>query len=112
MKLELCTTDRIGLLSDVTRIFRENSLTVMRAEVTTRAGKAMNTFYVGDASGYPVDPKIIDSIRKEIGQTILKVKSTPQELNQAQQESPNRFLFRGLFKTKSFCNFGLVRSYS
>ncbi|XP_042756854.1 ACT domain-containing protein ACR4 isoform X1 [Lactuca sativa] len=112
LKLELCTTDRIGLLSDVTRIFRENSLTVMRAEVTTRAGKAMNTFYVGDASGYPVDPKIIDSIRKEIGQTILKVKSTPQELNQAQQESPNRFLFRGLFKTKSFCNFGLVRSYS
>ncbi|BBG94359.1 ACT domain repeat 4 [Prunus dulcis] len=26
LKLELCTTDRVGLLSDVTRIFRENSL--------------------------------------------------------------------------------------
>ncbi|KAF2325486.1 hypothetical protein GH714_029465 [Hevea brasiliensis] len=64
LKLELCTTDRIGLLSDVTRIFRENSLTVTRAEVTTRDGKAINTFYVRDASGYPVDAKTIDSIRQ------------------------------------------------
>ncbi|KAI3467210.1 hypothetical protein Pfo_023873 [Paulownia fortunei] len=112
LKLELCTTDRVGLLSDVTRIFRENSLTVTRAEVATRAGKAVNTFYVRDASGYPVDPKIIDSIRQTIGQTILRVKGSPEELNQAPQESPTRFLFGGLFKSRSFCNFGLVRSYS
>ncbi|XP_024991365.1 ACT domain-containing protein ACR4-like [Cynara cardunculus var. scolymus] len=112
LKLELCTTDRTGLLSDVTRIFRENSLTVTRAEVATRNGKAVNTFYVRDASGYPVDNKIIDSIRKEIGQTILKVKCNPHELIENRQESPTRFLFGGLFKSKSFCNFGLVRSYS
>ncbi|KAK6133965.1 hypothetical protein DH2020_032286 [Rehmannia glutinosa] len=87
LKLELCTTDRVGLLSDVTRIFRENSLTVTRAEVSTRAGKAVNTFYVRDASGYPVDPKIIDSIRQTIGQTILRVKGSPQE-SQVTQESP------------------------
>ncbi|KAK4410419.1 ACT domain-containing protein ACR4 [Sesamum angolense] len=97
LKLELCTSDRVGLLSDVTRIFRENSLTVTRAEVTTRAGKAVNTFYVRDASGYPVDPKIIDSIRQTIGQTILRVKGSPEESNQVPQESPTRFLFGGLF---------------
>ncbi|KAK9266766.1 hypothetical protein L1049_012654 [Liquidambar formosana] len=112
LKLELCTTDRVGLLSDVTRIFRENSLTVTRAEVTTRAGKAVNTFYVSDASGYPVDAKTIDSIRQGIGQTILHVKGCPEELKPAAQESPTRSLFGGLFKSKSFCNFGLVRSYS
>ncbi|MFS7993506.1 putative [Protein-PII] uridylyltransferase [Helianthus anomalus] len=112
LKLELCTTDRVGLLSDVTRIFRENSLQVTRAEVTTRGGKAVNTFYVRDASGYPVDSKIIDSIRKEIGQTILKVKLNPRDSDQSSQESPTRFLFGGLFKSKSFCNFGLIRSYS
>ncbi|XAR65312.1 [Protein-PII] uridylyltransferase [Bertholletia excelsa] len=112
LKLELCTTDRVGLLSDVTRIFRENSLTVTRAEVTTRGGKAVNTFYVCDASGYPVDAKIIDSVRQAIGQTILKVKGSPEEANQAPQESPSRFLFGGLFKSRSFCNFGLVKSYS
>ncbi|KAH8496361.1 hypothetical protein H0E87_019203 [Populus deltoides] len=112
LKLELCTTDRVGLLSDVTRIFRENSLTVTRAEVTTRAGKAVNTFYVSDASGYPVDAKTIDSIRQAIGQTILKVKGSPEELKPVSQESPTRFLFGGLFKSRSFVNFGLVRSYS
>ncbi|CAA0825565.1 ACT domain-containing protein ACR4 [Striga hermonthica] len=110
LKLELCTTDRVGLLSDVTRIFRESSLTVTRAEVSTRAGKAVNTFYVRDASGYPVDPKIIDSIRKTIGQTILRVKGAPEESNQ--ESSPTRFLFGGLFKSRSFCNFGSVKSYS
>lgn len=112
LKLELCTTDRVGLLSDVTRIFRENSLNVTRAEVTTRSGKAVNTFYVCDASGYPVDSKIIDSIRQAIGQTILQVKNNPEEANQNPQESPSRFLFGGLFKSRSFANFGLVKSYS
>ncbi|KAK6157793.1 hypothetical protein DH2020_012041 [Rehmannia glutinosa] len=101
LKLELCTTDRVGLLSDVTRIFRENSLTVTRAEVSTRAGKAVNTFYVRDASGYPVDPKIIDSIRQTIGQTILRVKGSPQE-SQVTQESPTRFLFGGLLSRDHF----------
>ncbi|CAF2060728.1 unnamed protein product [Brassica napus] len=46
LKLELCTKDRVCLLSNVTRIFRENSLTVTRAEVKTKGGKALNTFYV------------------------------------------------------------------
>ncbi|VFQ78038.1 unnamed protein product [Cuscuta campestris] len=113
LKLELCTTDRVGLLSDVTRIFRENSLSVTRAEVTTRGGKAVNTFYVRDASGYPVDSKIIESVRQTIGQTILQVKGTPRELSSSvPQESPTRSLFGGIFKSRSFCNFGLVRSYS
>ncbi|XP_056857493.1 ACT domain-containing protein ACR4 isoform X2 [Raphanus sativus] len=116
LKLELCTTDRVGLLSNVTRIFRENSLTVTRAEVKTKGGKALNTFYVSDASGYSIDAKTIDSIRQTIGQTILKVKSKPREQQQREkpssQESPTRFLFGGLFKSKSFVNFGLVRSYS
>lgn len=112
LKLELCTTDRVGLLSDVTRIFRENGLTVSRAEVTTRAGKALNVFYVCDSSGNPVDAKIIDSVRQTIGQTILKVKGNVGELNRVPQESATRFLFGGLFKSRSFCNLGLVRSYS
>ncbi|KAJ8774542.1 hypothetical protein K2173_016988 [Erythroxylum novogranatense] len=112
LKLELCTSDRVGLLSDVTRIFRENSLSVTRAEVTTRAGKALNTFYVRDASGYPVDSKTIDSIRQVIGQTILKVKGSPEESKTVSQDSTTRFLFGGLFKSRSFVNFGLVRSYS
>lgn len=112
LKLELCTSDRVGLLSDVTRIFRENSLTVTRAEVATKAGKAVNTFYVRDTSGYPVDSKTIEAIRQVIGQTILKVKGSPEDPKPGSEESPTRFLFGGLFKSRSFVNFKLVRSYS
>ncbi|KAL5723297.1 ACT domain-containing protein acr4 [Ranunculus cassubicifolius] len=108
LKLELCTTDRVGLLSDVTRIFRENSLSVTRAEVSTRAGKAINTFYVRDAAGNPVDPRIIDSIRQEIGQTILQVRGSC-EYSKSPPESATRFLFGGLFRSRSLVSFGLVK---
>jgi UTP:GlnB (protein PII) uridylyltransferase len=110
LKLELCTTDRVGLLSNVTRIFRENSLTVTRAEVTTKGGKAVNTFYVRGASGCNVDSKTIESIRQTIGNTILKVKGSSESVP---QDSPTRSsIFSGLFKSRSFVNFGLVKSYS
>ncbi|KAK7275024.1 hypothetical protein RIF29_16130 [Crotalaria pallida] len=112
LKLELCTTDRVGLLSDVTRIFRENSLTVTRAEVTTKGGKAVNTFYVRGASGCVVDSKTIESIRQAIGNTILQVKGCPDESKSVPQDSPTRSIFSGLFKSRSFVNFGLVKSYS
>ncbi|MED6144704.1 hypothetical protein PIB30_017973 [Stylosanthes scabra] len=75
IQLEFCGEDRVGLLSDVTRIFRENGLSVIRAEVTTRDSKAMNVFYVADAYGAPVKPETIEAVRKEIGFTILHVKN-------------------------------------
>ncbi|CAJ1941956.1 unnamed protein product [Sphenostylis stenocarpa] len=103
---------RVGLLSDVTRIIRENSLMVTRTEVTTKGGKAVNTFYVGGASGCPVESKIIESIHQAIGNTILKVKRKPEKLKPAPQDSPTRFLSGSLFKSKSHANFGLVKSYS
>ncbi|KAE9595690.1 putative [Protein-PII] uridylyltransferase [Lupinus albus] len=112
LKLELCTTDRVGLLSDVTRIFRENSLAVTRAEVTTKGDKAINTFYVRGASGCIVDSKTIESIRQAIGNTILQVKGCPNESKSVPQDSPTRSLFSGIFRSRSFVNFGLVKSYS
>lgn len=112
LKLELCTSDRVGLLTDVTRIFRENSLSVTRAEVTTTGGKAVNTFYVRDAAGNPVDAKTIDSIRQAIGLTVLQVKGTSENPKSLPQESPTRFLFGGLFRSKSLYNFSLIKPYS
>lgn len=109
LKLELCMGDRVGLLSDVTRIFRENSLNVTRAEVATRGGKAINTFYVGDAAGNPVDVKAIETIRQAIGSKVLQVKGDTEHSKSPPQESPTRFLFGGLFKSRTLYNFGLVR---
>lgn len=113
MELELCTEDRVGLLSDITRIFRENSLCIKRAEISTEGGKAKDTFYVTDVTGNPVDPKIIDSIRRQIGQSVLQVKHDDTTLS---PKSPHRttigFLFGSFFKARSFQNFKLIRSYS
>ncbi|RWW27837.1 hypothetical protein GW17_00007716 [Ensete ventricosum] len=73
IRLEFCCQDRVGLLSDVTRIFREYGLSVTQAEVTTIGSQAVNTFYVMDASGNPVQRHTIDAMRSQIGQTILHV---------------------------------------
>lgn len=107
LKLELSINDKVGLLSEVTRVFRENSLSVTRAEVSTRGDKAINTFYVRDASGNPVDTKTIDAVRNEIGRAALQVKDSP-DTAKSPPEYQSRFLFGGLFKSKSFCNFGLI----
>lgn len=78
LRLELCAKDRVGLLSEVTRILRENGLSVTRAGVTTIGEQAMNVFYVRDSSGNPVDIKTIEALRKEIGHTTMfNVKKVP-----------------------------------
>ncbi|KAG8063034.1 hypothetical protein GUJ93_ZPchr0003g16688 [Zizania palustris] len=111
LKLELSTGDRVGLLSDVTRIFRENGLMVTRAEVSTKGDKAVNTFYVRDAAGRSVvELKTLEAIRQEIGQTVLQVKGHPEHLKSPPQESPSRFLFSSLFRPRSLYSLGLIGS--
>ncbi|KAF5748686.1 putative amino acid binding protein [Tripterygium wilfordii] len=113
LELELYTDDRVGLLSDITRIFRENSLSIKRAEISTKGGKARDTFYVTDATGNPLDPKIIKSIRVEIGLTKLLVKRNSNCLPEPPEETTTMgSLFGSLFKVRNFQNFKLIRSYS
>ncbi|XP_068656176.1 ACT domain-containing protein ACR6-like isoform X2 [Aristolochia californica] len=107
LELELYTDDRVGLLSEITRIFRENGLSIMRAEISTKDGKAVDNFYVSDVSGNPVEAKTIESIHEQIDHSILRVKSPffPSK------DTATRFLFGSLF-TRSLQNFRLIRSYS
>ncbi|MCE3215338.1 hypothetical protein HAX54_001959 [Datura stramonium] len=88
VRLELCGDDRIGLLSDVTRIFRENGLSVSRAEVMTRGSQADSVFYVTDASGSQVITETIEAIQKQIGLTIVQVKD--DYLNSAPQQTARK----------------------
>ncbi|KAF8718909.1 hypothetical protein HU200_025228 [Digitaria exilis] len=73
VRLELRITDRRGLLAYVTRVFRENSLSVTHAEITTRGDMAMNVFHVTDVAGRPADPKTIDDVIQRIGTESLRV---------------------------------------
>ncbi|KAL9406882.1 hypothetical protein Peur_003854 [Populus x canadensis] len=113
VRLELCSEDRVGLLSDVTRIFRENGLSVTRAEVTTRGSQAVNVFYVTDSSGYPVKNETIEAVRKEIGLTMLHVNDDAHSKSPPQERG--LFSLGNIFRSRSekfLYNLGLIRSYS
>ncbi|XP_030527532.1 ACT domain-containing protein ACR6-like isoform X1 [Rhodamnia argentea] len=112
LELELCAEDRVGLLSDITRVFRENGLCIKRAEISTKDGKAKDTFYVSDVTGSPVDLRIIDSIRRQIGPSVLQVKHNPLLSPKQPQGTTAGFLFGNFFRTRNFQNFKLVRSAS
>ncbi|KAL2510369.1 ACT domain-containing protein ACR4 [Forsythia ovata] len=113
IRLELCSEDRVGLLSNVTRIFRENGFSVSRAEVTTRGTQAVNVFYVTDTSGYPVKSETIEAVRKEIGLTVLHVKDATHSTSPPHQTG--RFSLGNLFRSRSekfLSNLGLIKSCS
>eukprot|EP00850_Spirogloea_muscicola_P022871 SM000316S12286 [mRNA] locus=s316:42584:44463:+ [translate_table: standard] len=104
LRLELCTGDRVGLLSDVTRIFRDSGLSVTGADVATRDHKAVNVFYVTNASGEPVDMAVVEAMRQEIGQTVLQVKEAPKFAPSPPRESPpdrNQFSLAHLIRSQS-----------
>lgn len=119
VRLELYTTDRQGLLSNVTRTFRENGLNVVRAEISTAREMALNVFYVTDAAGHPVDPKIIEAVRERIGFSSLKVKDPPLIYQKETRDETTMvgaggavLLSLGSLVRRNLYNLGLIRSYS
>lgn len=78
MRLDVCTHNRTGLLSDVTRVFRENGLSISRAEVGMQDERAIGSFYVTDVSGEAVSEHTIEMVRSEIGGSVLVVNRSPR----------------------------------
>ncbi|KAI9381693.1 hypothetical protein POPTR_014G006700v4 [Populus trichocarpa] len=76
-RLDICTHNRMGLLSNVTRAFRENGLSISRAEIGTNGDRAVGSFYVTDASGYEANPQAIDEVKKEMGGSVVVVNKSP-----------------------------------
>ncbi|XP_008237545.1 PREDICTED: ACT domain-containing protein ACR1 isoform X2 [Prunus mume] len=73
LRLDLCAKNRMGLLSDITRVFRENGLSMSRIEIGTRGERAVGSIYVTDASGDEVNPNAVELVTKEIGESIIAV---------------------------------------
>ncbi|KAG0525481.1 hypothetical protein BDA96_06G060400 [Sorghum bicolor] len=115
LELEVRTGDRAGLLSDITRIFRENGLTIRRAEISSSGGEAVDTFYLSDPQGLPVEAKTIEAIRAQIGEATLRVKNNPFAAggDVAGGAGTTAFIFGNLFKFyRPFQSFSLVKLYS
>ena len=96
--------NRVGLLSDITRVLRENGLAVVRADVATQGEKAVNAFYVRDISGNEVDMGFIKSMKKEMGLTDLEVITTTttptRTIGNISPHERHRFSFGDLLKSK------------
>lgn len=89
IRLELWAENRVGLLSDITRVLRENGLAVVRADVATEGEKAVNAFYVRDISGNEeVDMELVESMKKQISPIVLQVTTTTE--THVRQTSPDR----------------------
>lgn len=109
--MELRAEDKVGLLSNITRIFRENGLCIKRAEISTENGEAINTFYVSEISRNNAEAETIESIKKQIGKASLTVKNLISPAK-SQETSASLFLFANFFKGYSFQKFRLIRSCS
>ncbi|KAL6659534.1 hypothetical protein ACP70R_003574 [Stipagrostis hirtigluma subsp. patula] len=118
VRLELCTPDRHGLLSDVTRTFRENGLLVAQAEVSTKGDLASNVFYVTDATGNAVDPSAIDAVRERVGMDCLVVKEEPRPQLYQKAGPDDRtgggigLVYLGNLVRRNLYNLGLIKSCS
>ncbi|OAY78562.1 ACT domain-containing protein ACR2 [Ananas comosus] len=75
VRIELCTENTAGLLSYITRVLRENGLTVAHADIATRGEKTRSVLYVRDISGNKVDMGIIESIKRELEPFAFQVRN-------------------------------------
>ncbi|KAJ8535471.1 hypothetical protein K7X08_023191 [Anisodus acutangulus] len=73
IRLELCANNRVGLLSDITGVLRENGLAVVRADIATEGETARNIFYLRDISGNNIDMKFGKSMKTEMGEIDVAV---------------------------------------
>ncbi|BBH05879.1 ACT domain repeat 1 [Prunus dulcis] len=87
LRLDLCAKNRMGLLSDITRVFRENGLSMSRIEIGTRGERAVGSIYVTDASGDEVNPNAVELVTKEIGESIIAVHKSHKWAPQASSSS-------------------------
>jgi hypothetical protein len=120
VRLELCTPDRPGLLSDVTRTFRENGLLVAQAEVSTKGDMASNVFYVtGTSAGQAVHQSAIEAVRERVGIDCLVVEEHRPQLYQKTQPDDRDdrsgggigLYHLGNFVKRNLYHLGLIRSW-
>ncbi|KAF6137923.1 hypothetical protein GIB67_041796 [Kingdonia uniflora] len=115
IRVEFRSEDRVGLLSEATRIFRENGLNVTQAEVTTRGTQAVDVFYVVDVSGNPVKSETIETVRKMICEAVAGVVQVRDDMYSTSPPETGRFSLGNMFRTRSekfLYNLGLVKSCS
>lgn len=112
LEVEVRTEDRMGLLSEITRVFRENSLSIIRAAISTKDTQAEDMFYVSDAYGNPVDGRTMDAVGEQIGHAVLWVKKRDVPPTNKPVPEGGAVSVLGSLLKGSLQGFNLIRSYS
>ncbi|KAK7307697.1 hypothetical protein VNO77_40989 [Canavalia gladiata] len=94
LRVHIRTENRIGLLSNVTRVFRENGLSISRVEIGTDGDKAEGSFFVTDSSGEEVNPNIVELVRQESCGTVISDHKSPHRATQSSSSSSSSSIIR------------------
>ncbi|GAB2282728.1 hypothetical protein Dimus_017267 [Dionaea muscipula] len=92
LRLDISANNKIGLLSDITRVFREYGLSVSSAEIGTKGERAEGRFYVTGASGHKISPETLESVKQDIDGTV-KVISKPSSARSRSELGERSSLF-------------------
>lgn len=89
LRVDICTENKTGLLSKVTRVIRENGLSIPRVEIGMRGDDVVGTFYVRNPSGQEVKPNIVELLRQECGGSVDVVidHKVPRKLSRTSSSS-------------------------
>ncbi|KAM0945491.1 putative [Protein-PII] uridylyltransferase [Dioscorea sansibarensis] len=119
LRLEICAEERQGLLADVTRVLRENGLSITMAEVMRMEEKVVRSvFYVDDVAGCAlVNDKVIEMVKERMGNGSLKVREVAKKKTLGRRKVEEDGGGVGLVHLSSFVrrnlyNLGLIRSCS
>ncbi|KAK7263268.1 hypothetical protein RJT34_30855 [Clitoria ternatea] len=125
LKVDIRTQNRRGLLSKMTRVIRENGLSIARVELGVEGEIAVGSLYVTDCSGQDVNPNIAALLRSETGGSIVASYSSPYRTpiplssSRTMHEAKSSTGFRPTFSLGSMLwsqlerlsnNFGSIRS--
>ncbi|KAK8710334.1 hypothetical protein V6N13_145664 [Hibiscus sabdariffa] len=73
LRVDICSEDKMGLLREVMRVFRENGLWIARTEIGTDGERASGCFYVRNAVGNDASPRMVELVRQQIGGSVMVV---------------------------------------
>lgn len=90
LKVDIRAENRTGLLSKVTRVIRENGLTITNVEIGVDGETAVGSFYVADSSGQDVNSNIAELLRRETGGSVVANYTSPYRVPRALSSSNKR----------------------
>ncbi|KAG4391040.1 hypothetical protein GLYMA_05G107600v4 [Glycine max] len=78
LKVDIRAENTTGLLSKVTRVIRENGLSITKVQIGVESDEmAVGSFCVANSSGQEVNPNIAELVRRETGGSVVANYNSP-----------------------------------